>query len=90
MVISPNFQLFLDIIPIVIACIAVALTVLGMKKKATKDRLDAMDRRIDRAYQDLAKCEETTKILKTENKSLRQDKVDLLQKVAELAKGDNQ
>jgi regulator of replication initiation timing len=61
-----------------------------MRKKATKDRVAAMEERVDRTCQDLARCEEALKTFKTENKSLRKDKMDLLEKVAELVSGDKE
>ena len=85
-----DFQLFLDAVPMIIAIAAITITIWGMKKKATKDRVDAMDKRLDTYYRDLAKCEETVKALKAENVTLRKDKMDLLQKVAELASGDKE
>ncbi len=85
-----DIAVFLDVAPLVIAILAVILSVWGMRKKATKDRVDAMDNRLDRYYHDLAKCEETVSALKAENKTLRKDKMDLLEKVAELASGDKE
>jgi len=85
-----DVSVFLDVAPLVIAIMAVVLSVWGMRKKATKDRVDAMDKRLDRYYHDLARCEATVRALKTENKTLRKDKMDLLEKVAELASGDKE
>ncbi len=76
--------------PIIIATGSILLTLWGMRKKATKDRVTAMEKRVDKTLGDLAKCEEIVKSLKVENRTLRKDKMDLLEKVAELVSGDKE
>ena len=85
-----EFDWIFSIAPLVIACASVVLTLWGMKKKATKDRVAAMEERVDRTCRELSKCEEAVKSLKAENKSLRKDKMDLLEKIAEIVSGDKE
>jgi len=79
-----EFDWIFTIGPIIIASASVLLTLWGMKKKATKDRVAAMEKRVDGTLGELVRCEEIVKALKTENRTLRKDKMDLLEKVAEL------
>lgn len=85
-----EYDWILSIGPIVIACASVVLTLWGMRKKATKDRVAAMEERVDRTCRELSKCEEAVQALKAENRTLRKDKMDLLEKVAELVSGDKE
>jgi uncharacterized protein YoxC len=79
---------FVAIIPIAISIVSLALAVYTMKKKAERNLLDDMERRIDMASSDiqnykrkLKECEQRKIYLENENDTLRHDKIALLEKL---------
>jgi TATA-binding protein-associated factor Taf7 len=69
-------------VPIAIAMGSLALTVYQMRKKAGRDSIDDVDKKIDRALKALKECEANLKQCGHEKDELRREKFSLLEQIA--------